>query len=225
MVVSANRLASEAGAEMLRAGGNAVDAAVAIGYALAVVDPCCGNIGGGGFMTLHLADGRDVFVNFRETARRTPRRRTCISTPQGNVHPGASLFGWRAVGVPGTVLGLDTALREYGTMPRARVMAPAIRLAREGFVVGARQCRPDRAASPVICAPIRRRARVFFHPDGAPLAPSDRLVQPALADTLAAIAARGPDAFYRGAHPRGGGGGGARSRRASSPRRISRTTR
>ena len=199
MVVSANRLASEAGAEMLRAGGNAVDAAVATGYALAVVDPCCGNIGGGGFMTLHLADGRDVFVNFREQAPAAATADMYLD-PAGAVQPGASLFGWRAVGVPGTVLGLDTALREYGTMPRARVMAPAIRLAREGFVVGVGNAHLiARLAGHLRADP--QAARVFFHPNGAPLAASDHLVQPALADTLAAIAARGPDAFYRGAIP------------------------
>ncbi len=199
MVVSANRLASEAGAEMLRAGGNAVDAAVAMGYALAVVDPCCGNIGGGGFMTLHLADGRDVFVNFREQAPAAATADMYLE-PDGSVRPGASLAGWRAVAVPGTVLGLDTALREFGTMPRARVMAPAIRLAREGFVVGL-----GNAALIARYADRLRRdtqaARVFFHPNGAPLAAGERLVQPTLADTLAAIAAQGPDAFYRGAIP------------------------
>ena len=123
MVVSAQHLASEAGAEVLRAGGNAVDAAVAVGYALAVVDPCCGNIGGGGFMTLHLADGHAAFLNFREKAPgggdggHVPRR-------QGRGRcAAAACSASAAVGVPGTVLGLDTALARYGTLPRARVMA------------------------------------------------------------------------------------------------------
>ncbi len=199
MVVSAQRLASAVGADILRQGGNAVDAAVAVGYALAVVDPCCGNIGGGGFMTLHLADGRDVFVNFRETAPATATP-TMYQDAAGNVATDASLVGWRAVGVPGTVLGLDTALRKYGTMTRTQVMTPAIRLAEGGFVLtaadtdllghfGARL-----AADP-------QAAHVFFRPDGSALAVGERLRQPALARTLGAIAEHGPDAFYHGAIP------------------------
>lgn len=196
MVVTSQRLASEAGAAMLRAGGNAVDAAVAAGYALAVVDPCCGNIGGGGFMTLRLADGRAVFLNFRETAPAAATADMFLDA-QGNVVRGASLFGWRAVGVPGTVRGLDTALQRYGTMTRAQVMAPAIRLARDGFVLG-----PADTVLFARFAPLLRRdpaaAAVFLRPDGTPLRPGDRLVQPWLADTLAAIAAAGAEAFYRG---------------------------
>ncbi len=199
MVVSAHSLASEAGAAVLRQGGNAIDAAVAVGYALAVVDPCCGNIGGGGFMTLHLADGRDRVVNFREMA-------PAAATPgmfldqSGHALPGASVTGWRAVAIPGTVLGLDTALREYGTLSRAQVMAPAIHLAREGFVL----TRPDTEMLSRMAPRLRAdpaAAQVFLRPDGTPFAPGDRLAQPALADTLARIAAEGPDAFYRGAIP------------------------
>src|SRR6202011_1304772 len=132
MVVTAQHYASEAGIEILRQGGNAVDAAVAVGYALAVVLPCCGNIGGGGFATLHLANGKDTFINFREKAPLASTE-TMFLDAAGNVVPDRSLHGYKAVGVPGTVLGLDTMLREYGTMPRDRVMAPAIRLAEEGF--------------------------------------------------------------------------------------------
>ncbi len=199
MVVSSHRLASEAGAAILRAGGNAVDAAVAVGYALAVVDPCCGNIGGGGFMTLHLADGRNIFLNFRETA---PQAATpaMFQDAQGNVAPGASLFGWRAVAVPGTVLGLDTALRRYGTLPRAQVMAAAVALARDGYVFGD----GDVAVFARFAANLRHdpaAARTFLHEDGAPRQSGERLVQPELAATLADIAAHGPDAFYRGRIP------------------------
>jgi gamma-glutamyltranspeptidase/glutathione hydrolase len=199
MVVSAHRLASEAGAEVLRAGGNAVDAAVAMGYALAVVDPCCGNIGGGGFMTLHLADGRDVFLNFRETAPQAATPGMFLDA-EGHPVPGASLIGWRAVAVPGTVLGLETALHRYGTMPRARVMAAAIRLARDGFVL----THSDTELLERRAGLLRRdaeAARVFLHPDGTALRPGERLVQSTLADTLAAIAEHGPDAFYRGRIP------------------------
>ena len=134
MVVSAQHYASEVGVKILKEGGNAVDAAVAVGYALAVVDPCCGNIGGGGFMILHLADGRDSFINFRETAPAAARE-TMYLDATGKPVPGLSLYGYLAAGVPGTVMGLERARREYGRLPRAKVMAPAIELAREGYVL------------------------------------------------------------------------------------------
>ena len=118
MVVTSQRLASEVGLAILKRGGNAVDAAVAVGYALAVVNPCCGNIGGGGFMTLRLADGRAVFINFRETAPAAASANMYLDA-DGNVIKSASLDGYRAVGGPGTVLGLDTALQQYGTLRRA----------------------------------------------------------------------------------------------------------
>src|SRR6516165_10163569 len=138
MVVSAHRLASEVGVRILQAGGNAVDAAVAVGYALAVVDPCCGNIGGGGFMTIHLADGRETFINFRETA---PAAATAAVYLDQDGKPIADLsrYGYRAAGVPGTVMGFDRAAEEYGRLPRAASLAPAIALARDGFVL----TRPD----------------------------------------------------------------------------------
>ncbi len=199
MVVSAHRLASEAGIAMLQQGGNAIDAAVAVGYAEAVVNPCCGNIGGGGFMVAHLADGGNIFVNFRETAPAAATRDMYLDAG-GNVVPGASLHGWRAVAVPGTVLGLDTALTQYGTLPRSVVMAPAIRLARDGFVLSSF----DTGIMQRATALFRREpnvARVFLHLDGSPLQPGERLVQPELAATLQAIAEGGSDAFYRGRLP------------------------
>jgi gamma-glutamyltranspeptidase/glutathione hydrolase len=199
MVVSSQRLASEIGAEILKAGGNAIDAAVAVGYAEAVVNPCCGNIGGGGFMVLHLADGRDRFVNFRETAPAAATPAMYLDAA-GNPVPGASRYGYKSVAVPGTVKGLDAALSEYGSLPRATVMAPAIRLARDGFVLTrgdtdildylARRFRSD----PVV-------AGIFLRPDGGNLQPGDRLIQADLAATLEAIAKDGPDAFYRGRIP------------------------
>ncbi|MGD0108136.1 MAG: gamma-glutamyltransferase, partial [Rhodopila sp.] len=134
LVVSAQRLAAEAGVDILRKGGNAIDAAVAVGYAEAVVNPCCGNIGGGGFLTAHLPDGRDIFLNFRETAPAAASRDMYLNAA-GQPVQGASLFGWKAVAVPGSVLGLDTALAKYGTMSPATVMAAAIRLARDGFIL------------------------------------------------------------------------------------------
>ena len=202
LVVSAQRLAAEAGVAMLRQGGNAIDAAVAVGYAEAVVNPCCGNIGGGGFMTAHLADGRDIFLNFRETAPAAASRDMYLDR-SGQVVKGASLVGWKAAGVPGSVAGLDTALSKYGTMPRAEVMAPAIRLAREGFVLtGA-----DADILALKVSLLRRdpaAARIFLRPDGSALAEGDRLVQPEFAATLQAIADHGPDAFYQGRDPAGG---------------------
>src|SRR5207249_5222075 len=135
MVVSAQHEASAVGLAILAAGGNAIDAAVAVGYALAVVDPCCGNIGGGGFMLIHTADGHDTVINFRETA---PRAATAgmFLDPAGNPVRERSLYGYLAAGVPGTVMGLDNSLTAYGRLGRGTVMAPAIALARDGFVLG-----------------------------------------------------------------------------------------
>jgi gamma-glutamyltranspeptidase / glutathione hydrolase len=196
MVVSAQHLAAEAGAEILRSGGNAIDAAVAMGYAEAVTNPCCGNIGGGGFLVAHLADRRDVFINFRETAPAGASPDMYLDANKAIV-PGASLHGWRAAGVPGTVLGLDTALARYGTLPRSKVMAAAVRLARDGFVL-------TRGDTDILAraAPHLRQnatsAKIFLRPDGSSLQPGDRLIQRDLADTLADIAANGPDVFYKG---------------------------
>jgi gamma-glutamyltranspeptidase / glutathione hydrolase len=199
MVVSAHRLASEVGIAMLQQGGNAIDAAVAVGYAEAVVNACCGNIGGGGFMVAHLADGRNIFVNFRETAPAAATPGMYLDA-QGNVVPDASLHGWRSVAVPGTVLGLDTALTQYGTLPRSAVMAPAIRLARDGFML----TRFDTDILQRSTASFRHEpnvAQIFLHADGSPLQPGDRLMQPDLAATLQAISDGGADAFYRGHIP------------------------
>jgi gamma-glutamyltranspeptidase / glutathione hydrolase len=199
MVVSSQRLASEVGAAILKAGGNAVDAAVAVAYAEAVVNPCCGNIGGGGFLVLRAADGRSRFINFRETAPAAASRDMYLDT-SGNVVKGASLRGWKAAGVPGTVLGLSTALAAYGTLPLAQVMAPAIRLARDGFVL-TRGDTDILESGTTLFAGQANVARIFLRPDGSPWRPGDRLVQADLARTLQAVADRGADAFYRGAIP------------------------
>lgn len=129
MVVTAQRDATNAGVAILQAGGNAVDAAVAVGYALAVTYPCCGNIGGGGFMLLRMHDGRERFIDFRERAPLRATRDMYLDA-NGNLRPQASTKGWLAVAVPGTVAGLESARREYGTMSRAQLLAPAIALAR-----------------------------------------------------------------------------------------------
>ncbi|GJE61244.1 gamma-glutamyltransferase [Methylobacterium trifolii] len=200
MVVSSQRLASQIGADILRAGGNAVDAAVAVAYAEAVTNPCCGNIGGGGFMVLHTADGRSRFINFRETAPAAASRDMYLDAA-GNPIKDASLRGWKAAGIPGTVLGLNTALAKYGTLPLARVLQPAVALARDGFVL-------TRGDTDILEAGTKLFARegnvagIFLRPDGSPYRPGDRLVQADLARTLQAIADGGSDAFYRGEIPR-----------------------
>jgi gamma-glutamyltranspeptidase / glutathione hydrolase len=189
MVATAQHEATQVGVDVLRAGGNAVDAAVAVGYALAVVDPCCGNIGGGGFMVLRMRDGRERFIDFRETA---PRRatRTMYLDARGNVRPMASRKGWLAVAVPGTVAGLETARREYGTMSRSQLMAPAISLARNGYVFTQGDLLPFNGAAQEGYS----GAENFPHPP-----PGGIFRQPRLADTLELISRDGPDAFYRGA--------------------------
>ena len=168
MVVTSQRIASEVGAEILRGGGNAVDAAVAVGYALAVVNPCCGNIGGGGFATLHLSDGRDIFLNFRETAPLAATE-TMYLDAKGEVIEDASLKGYKAVAVPGTVLGLDTLLARYGTMPRAAVMAPAIKLA-ERRLRAATRAMPTSLPAPAKTWRRKPNAAAIFLKDGKPLA-------------------------------------------------------
>ena len=135
MVVSAQHYASEVGAGILAQGGNAIDAAVAVGYALAVVDPCCGNIGGGGFMTIHLKDGRETFINFRETAPAAATAAMYLD-PAGHPINELSRSGYLAAGVPGTVMGLERASQEYGRLARYALLAPAIALARYGYVLG-----------------------------------------------------------------------------------------
>lgn len=196
IVVSSQRIASAVGAGILTAGGNAIDAAVAVGYALAVVEPCCGNIGGGGFMTIHLADGRDTFINFRETAPASANSRMYLDAA-GKPVPSLSRLGYLAAGVPGTVMGLDRAMREYGTLPRAALLAPAISLARNGFVL----TRDDTDLLDAKADQLAKdpgSSRIFLRPDGSRFEPGDRLTQQDLAATLEAVAKDGPDAFYTG---------------------------
>lgn len=196
MVVTSQYLASQVGTDILKMGGNAVDAAVAVGYAQAVVNPCCGNIGGGGFMTIHLADGTDTFINFRETAPAAASTDMYLDK-EGKVTKDASLYGYLAAGVPGTVLGMDSAQKKYGKLTRQQVMAPAIKLAREGFVL-------TRADTDILDTTVKRfrqdpeSARIFLRKNGEALQPGDRLIQADLADTLTAISEKGPDAFYQG---------------------------
>jgi len=196
MVVSAQHAASEVGAAILHQGGNAVDAAVAVGYALAVTHPCCGNLGGGGFMMIHLADGRNTFINFRERAPQAARADMFLDA-QGNVVSEKSLVGYLAVGVPGTVMGLETAREKFGTLPRTTLIAAAIRLAEDGFVLS----RGDVDVLSDATKAFRAQPNVaaIFLKNGAPFAPGDRLIQKNLAATLRAISDGGTDAFYHGA--------------------------
>ncbi len=196
MVVTAQSLASEVGARILARGGNAVDATVAVAYALAVVYPAAGNIGGGGFLVLHQPDGHSLFLDFREKAPLAATA-TMYQDAQGRVVPGLSRHGWKAVAVPGTVAGMDEALRRWGRLDRRTVMAPAIALARDGFVLAPNDVMLLRTATTGFAAD-PASAKVFLRPDGTPHQVGDRLVQPDLAETLRQIADRGADAFYRG---------------------------
>ncbi|MDX8482636.1 gamma-glutamyltransferase [Mesorhizobium sp. VK24D] len=196
MVVTAQHLATEVGVDVLKKGGNAVDAAVAVGYALAVVYPTAGNIGGGGFMTIRLKDGRSTFIDFRE---RAPLAATKTMYLDKDAKPikGTSLDGYLAVGVPGSVAGFEMAREKYGTLSRQELMAPAIAYAKDGFVLnqgdaasfagGAARLAKDPAA-----------AAAFLKPDGKPYGVGEKLVQPDLAASLSAISEKGPDAFYKG---------------------------
>jgi gamma-glutamyltranspeptidase/glutathione hydrolase len=193
IVVSDAPIASRVGAEIMRRGGNAVDAAVATAFAMAVVYPEAGNLGGGGFMVIHLADGRNAAIDFRETAPLAATRDMYVG-PDGKVTD-QSLVGPLASGVPGAVAGLTAALARYGTLPLAAVMKPAIRLAEDGFVVdsGFAKTLADYAQH------IGKFAgAATFLPGGQPLRAGTVLTQPALARTLRAISQRGAAAFYQG---------------------------
>ena len=195
MVVSDEKIASDVGAEIMKRGGNAIDAAVAVGFALAVVDPEAGNIGGGGFMLVRLANGRTAFIDYREVAPAKASRDMYVKS-DGTVDTQASLVGYRAVAVPGTVAGLALALKTYGTMSLADAMAPAIRLAEEGFPVSETLAASLRSMETVFDQfPTTRR---IFLKNGAYYQPGEILRQPELAATLKRIAKNGPDEFYRG---------------------------
>ncbi len=194
MIASNSRLASEAGSEIIRGGGNAVDAAAAVGFALAVAYPFAGNLGGGGYMVIRMADGRAAALDFREVAPLAASRDMYLDS-NGNLTDG-SVVGYRASGVPGSVAGLTEVVAKYGSKPLAEVMAPAIRLARDGFVVDTAFSEGLRASQKYISQ--FDGAAVFF-PGGQPLAPGTVFTQPALAATLQAIADHGARAFYQGA--------------------------
>jgi gamma-glutamyltranspeptidase / glutathione hydrolase len=195
MVVSAQHLATRVGVDVLKDGGSAVDAAVAVGYALAVVYPAAGNLGGGGFMTIQFADGRKTFLDFREKAPLAATANMYLDK-DGNVIKGASTLGHLAVGVPGTVSGLEYALARYGTMTRAALIAPAIRYAQDGFVLEQGDVDMFRTATEDFKKD-GATAAIFLN-QGEPFAAGQRLVQKDLAATLKLIGEKGEDGFYKG---------------------------
>src|SRR6202162_4380310 len=194
IVVSVHELASQAGVEIMQAGGNAVDAAVATGFALAVVHPPAGNLGGGGFMLIRLADEKTHFLDYRERAPAAATANMYLDA-QGNVIEDASLIGYKAIGVPGSVAGMVCAEEKYGKLTLKQVMAPAIRLAREGYALSwleARDFRDDKYLGKFA------ESRRIFQRDGNYYQPGEIFRQPDLARTLERIAAK-PDDFYHGA--------------------------
>lgn len=196
MVVSEQHEATQAGIAILNQGGNAIDAAVGVGYALAVTYPCCGNLGGGGFMLIRFADGRTRFLDFREMAPGAATPNMYLDA-KGQVIRNLSTEGYLAVGVPGTVKGLDYALKTYGTRNRQQVMGSAIALAERGFILQA----ADAELLQGFTKTFKTQPNIasIFLKDGKPYQFGDRLLQSHLARSLHSIADRGSDAFYHGA--------------------------
>jgi gamma-glutamyltranspeptidase/glutathione hydrolase len=195
MVATDEPLASQAGVEILKRGGNAVDAAVATAFALAVVEPAAGNIGGGGFMLVRLASGKTTFFDYRETAPAKATRDMYIKH-DGTLDKEASTVGYRSVAIPGTVAGLALALKTHGTMKLADVMQPAILLAEQGFPISeklAHEFQEERTD----LQRFSTSSRTFLN-GGNYFRPGDTLRQPELAATLKRIAKNGPAEFYQG---------------------------
>ena len=193
MVVTVQHLATDAGVRILREGGNSIDAAVAVGFALAVVYPFAGNLGGGGFMLIHLANGKNTFIDFRERAPLAATANMFLNKV-GDVIPGDSIYGYRAIAVPGSVAGLVYAENKYGRLGLNKVMQPAIRLASDGFVLSEEEAEmlrdPHLADFPA--------SHRIFQRDGDDYRDGEVFRQPELASTLRAIAAD-PGDFYHGA--------------------------
>lgn len=204
MAVSAQHYATEVGFNVLKQGGNAVDAAVAMGYALAVVHPCCGNIGGGGFMLIRFANGQTTFLNFREKAPLRTKPELFLDKDShvqfknlstGHVK-GHLDRPYMAVGVPGTVMGLNTALDKYGTKPLREVIKPAIDLAEKGFVLDPGDVSILQTGENSF--KLQPNVAAIFLKDGASYQIGDKIIQKNLARTLKEIAAKGTAAFYEG---------------------------
>ncbi len=196
MVSSRHKIATKVGADILAAGGNAIDAAAAVAFALAVVHPEAGNIGGGGFMVVHIADeNKTTTIDYREYAGNKATHDLYVV--DGKVDPFLSFESRKSVGVPGTVAGMAMAIEKYGTMSLAQVIEPAYRLAKDGFEVGRHLERTFVThREKLTAAPETRKA--FFKPDGSNYRFGDKLVQSDLAGSLKAIMEDGPDAFYKG---------------------------
>src|SRR5208337_3718324 len=195
MVATDEPLASQAGVDILKRGGNAVDAAVATAFVLAVVEPAAGNIGGGGFMLVRLANGKTTFFDYRETAPANAARDMYIK-PDGKLDEEASTIGYRSVAIPGTVAGLALALKTHGTMKLADVMQPAIRLAEQGFPVSEKLAQELDEERPGLQR-FSMSSRIFLN-GGRLFHAGDTLRQPELAATLKRIARNGPTEFYQG---------------------------
>jgi gamma-glutamyltranspeptidase/glutathione hydrolase len=195
MVATDEELGSQAGVEILKRGGNAVDAAVAVAFALAVVEPAAGNLGGGGFMLIRLADGKTTFLDYRETAPAKATRDMYIGK-DGKLDEEASVIGYRSVAVPGTVAGLELALKTYGSMKLADTMAPAIRLADQGFRISDKLARELEEERPGL-QQFPNSQRIFLN-GGQMWKAGDTLKQPELVATLKRIAKNGAEEFYRG---------------------------
>ncbi|EQA01336.1 gamma-glutamyltransferase [Glaesserella parasuis MN-H] len=196
MVASEQELATQIGVDILKQGGNAVDAAVAVGFALAVVLPNAGNIGGGGFMVLHDAkSGENFTVDFCEMAPIKATRDMYLDE-KGNVVDGKSLYTHFAVGVPGTVAGMEYALKKWGSLPLEKILEPSIKLAEEGFVVSGALASTLKEETETL-GKWESSKKIFFK-DGRPLIAGERLVQTDLANSLRQIAKEGSKAFYEG---------------------------
>jgi gamma-glutamyltranspeptidase/glutathione hydrolase len=195
MVVSSDSLATKVGIEILKKGGNAVDAAVAVGFALAVTYPQAGNIGGGGFMVIRMANGETVTIDYREKAPLKAHEDMFLDE-NGNFIPEKSQIGHLSVGVPGSVAGLLLALEKYGTMSRKEVLNPAIKLAEKGFIVNEGLANAFKNAFEHFKKfPSTMK---YFSKNGEPYKEGDRLVQKDLAKVLKLIRDKGRDGFYKG---------------------------
>lgn len=197
MVSSVNVLATQVGVEILKKGGNAVDAAVAVGYVLAVTYPQAGNIGGGGFMLLRTKEGTVTAIDFREMAPAKASRDMFLDE-QGNVDNKRSLISHLASGVPGTVAGFSLANEKYGTRPLAELIQPALTYAKEGFIVDEALADALNVYGREVLFKHPASRKIFFKADGAPWQKGERLVQANLANSLEAIAKQGEKAFYQG---------------------------
>ncbi|AXD27311.1 gamma-glutamyltransferase [Salmonella enterica] len=196
MVASVDAMATQVGVDILKQGGNAVDAAVAVGYALAVTHPQAGNLGGGGFMLLRTKDGATTAIDFREMAPANATRDMFLDE-QGNPDSKKSLTSALASGTPGTVAGFSLALEKYGSLPLNKVVRPAIKLAQEGFIVNDALADDLKTYGSEVL-PHHENSKAIFWKDGEPLKKGDKLVQQDLANSLTMIAENGPDAFYKG---------------------------